>query len=146
MKGLDTERFNEIAAKVQDWMTVDDLVALCDHEEFWSLDFVENALADLKKVAVRRLVRMKRWQDDDGRPIELVSIVQRDVETNKSTRAYKQLALFEVDDFIQVIADRRERRDYFDGEIRRFVRIACDRFGEDVRDLLPFSDLGDDEG
>lgn len=130
--------FARIAAQVKDWMTTEDIITLCDEQNFWPYEFLENAIHSIKKVAVRNLARKRDYKDDDGNPIELVSIIQRNEAAEKDERAYKQLSLFDRRDYIQVIADRWRRRKYWDDEIRRFVRLAIENHGEGIQAMLPF--------
>jgi hypothetical protein len=110
---MSVKEFAPIAELVQDWMTIEDIVDLCDEHNFWPPEFLEGAVRQLKKVAVRNLARQIKF-DTQGNPIELVSLIQRNEKTGKEERAYKQQHLFVLDDYVQVIADRWRRRNYFD--------------------------------
>lgn len=145
MKSLSSKDFAEIAALVKDWMTVEDIIRLCDEHGFWPLEFIEDSLHELKKVAVRRLARLKTYTDPKGRPIELVSIVQRDRRSKTTTRVYKQLRLFKEDDFVQVINDRWHRRQYWDAETRRFLALAREKYGDQIQEQFPFIDFGEED-
>jgi hypothetical protein len=137
-RSLSSKEFARIAIQVEDWMTTDDIVTLCDQQNFWPYEFLEDAIANIKKVAVRNLARRKVYQDEAGNPIELVSIIQRNEEAQKDERVYKQLSLFEEFDFVQVITDRWDRRRYWDSEIKRFLKLALEKFGDHFQGLLPF--------
>jgi hypothetical protein len=125
---MSVKEFAPIAELVQDWMTIEDIVDLCDEHNFWPPEFLEGAVRQLKKVAVRNLARQIKF-DTQGNPIELVSLIQRNEKTGKEERAYKQQHLFVLDDYVQVIADRWRRRNYFDSEIRRFVHLVSEQHG-----------------
>ena len=146
MKGLSAKDFAQIAVQIQDWMTVEDIIRLCDEQGFWTSEFVDDSLTQLKKVAVRRLARSKGYTDTKGHSLELVSVIQRDKNSDRSTRAYKQLRWFQEPDFVQVIADRWQRRRYWDNEIRRFVDLAREKYGARIQSMLPFIDFEDFPG
>lgn len=131
--------FSEIAVEMNDWMTIEEIVKLCDDRGFWSEDFYESVLEKRKKEEVRRLAGSLR-EDALGNPIELISIIQRDDKSGQESRVYKQLDLFDIGDFVQVITDRFNRIKHFEAEIKRFVRLGTEKFGNRLQSLLPFID------
>lgn len=125
-------RFREIVIReCADWADVGAIVAACERHEFFPRHLIATAIESAKKRCVRGYMRSIRRYGH-----EFVSVIQT-TASGRQQRAYKQLALFDVADFVQVVADRLSRVQYFASEVERFARLAVQRFGDRAKDLLP---------
>ncbi len=107
--------------------TIDELVRIADEAGVWTDEMFTRGIAEAKKDVVRRLMRSKT-KDEDGNVIEWCSVVRKN-RKGETVQAYKQIAMFDVSDYVQVINDRYERRQYWDAEFRRYAMLAISRFG-----------------
>lgn len=71
---------------------------------------------------------------DTTQSYEFVSIIKC-LPDGGSEELYKQLALFEEGDFVQVVHDRVSRDQHSEAE--RFAGLALKKFGPRIKDLLP---------
>ena len=138
MTQTELQRFADVVAELPGWVTVDDVVVICDEREFWSDEFVGAALSVRKKEFVRKALREAK--DENGKSLDFINITIIDPKTESERRVYKQLELFEVPDFVQAITYYHDMRVHADKEIRRLVKAATERFGERIQSLLPFTD------
>lgn len=83
----------------QGWQTIDDLVDRLDNVNAWDDVDIEHAVRNWKKHQIRR--EIKKLKDSTGWPI-FASVVFVN-EDGDEIRGYKQEALFDRDDYQQVI-------------------------------------------
>lgn len=110
------------AVLAKTWATVDDIVKVLDKADYWSRDFKNKALERSKKVEVRRLMRANRGED--GLPV-FPSVTELDAE-GKLVRRYKQIALFNLDDFKKVIHYHLEQSDHHK-DIAKVYANRCEK-------------------
>lgn len=134
---VDKCRFAEIVARIDGWVSTEHIVALCDEGDFWTEEFSRHALLEQKKTRVRNLIASIHT-DANGREIEFLNLSQQD-ESGQDITVYKQLDLFEIDDFVQVVRDRYARYTRLDKEIRRLVQLAVNKFGSEAQLRLEFA-------
>ncbi len=91
--------FVDLLSGESDWMTIDEVVALCDEAGFWDRDFETRALANAKKAKIRRAIG--QLKDKHGLP-KFPSIMITDDEGVKK-RVYKQETLFDVEDYKTIV-------------------------------------------
>ncbi len=77
-------------------------------------------------------------RDEAGEKIEWASVIRKDVTGTKATRQYKQVALFNLDDFESIIRDRKQRIQEFRQELHRFCKLALARFGKRIQKRFDF--------
>lgn len=101
------ERFSEIAASLQGWATIDEIVDACNEAGFWGDEFLMEVENAAKKSAARKLMKSLR----SGNAPEWASIVTTD-ENGDEKRIYKQETLFDVEDYRQVVRYHVNRAKY----------------------------------
>ena len=127
------EKFSEIAASLQGWATIDQIVDACNAAGFWSDDFLTDAEDAAKKSAARKLMKTLRA---GGSP-EWASIVTTDEEGDEQ-RIYKQETLFDVEDYRQVVRYHVDRAKYHRETAQAYADRCEAKF--DVQLRLPFDD------
>lgn len=95
------------------WATIDELVSMLDHAEYWDDAFTAQAVAQRKKIHIRGVIR--NLKDKDGWPL-FASVVQTDEDGNE-IRIYKQEEFFDRDDYMQVV-------DYHVDIVRHHTKMA----------------------
>lgn len=135
------QRFADVVRSVNNWMTIDEFLALCDDHAVFDDDAQAAMVRNYKKAEIRKMLRRmaKHPPADTGDKIEWVNLIIQTPD-GRSQQVYKQLALFDAGDFVQVIRERMSRVDYWRKEVDRLVQVAVDRFGPRIQDMLPFND------
>lgn len=105
---FDRTMFLAITTKI-DWAGIDDLVDACDEADFWSDEFLTNAVGDAKKACVSHL--MKQLKDEEGMPL-FHSVENTDPETGQISKVYMQEVLFNADDYRVVIHYHQDKASY----------------------------------
>ncbi len=140
--GMTMQAFIE-ATRDARWATIEDLQARLDAIDFWTEDFKAASVDANKKTWIRREIR--RITDADGWPV-FASVSTIDPLTNDESRVYKQEAIFDRDDYLQVVQYHQRRAVYHEkmaagyagrAKLRLGMQIPMDlggmRAGEEVR-------------
>ncbi len=133
----DKARFQALMGNADAWMSIENLVGLCDREEFWKDDFIAGALGDAKKAHIRRLI--KQLKDEDKWP--LWASVETTNEEGETERVYKQELLFDPNDYRQVVEYHSKRASYHRKTAEGYAARCRKRF--DVQLHLAFDDSVD---
>jgi hypothetical protein len=119
IKQSEKSRFQVLLGDADCFDTIEELVAKCDQANFWADDFFETVVDVAKKSTIRRLIRDVK--DEFGWPS--IASIETINEAGETVRVYKQEALFDVEDYRQVIyyhGDRsRHHRNMAVGYARR---------------------------
>ncbi len=131
MSETQTERhtFEKLLGNVDKWATVDDIVALCDGEGFWSKDFLAQSEVQAKKSHVRRLIRQAK--DASGWPVW--ASVETVNEEGKTVRVYKQETLFGVEDYRQAISYHAGISKHHAAMVAGYARRCKKRFNRTIQ-------------
>lgn len=104
------DRFHKVMSQAgQSWASIEDLIALCDSSpDFWDPVWVASTLDIAKKTVIRKYIR--ELKDEANMPLwhSLVTVN----EDGEETRQYKQEALFDKEDYLQVIQYYIDRTSY----------------------------------
>lgn len=124
-------RFVE-AVQVQHWAPARELVRRLDEAGYWDPSLTAHALDQFKLSHVRRMVR--KIKDESGWPVVAsIELVQPD---GGKLRVYMPEALFDMDEYRQVIGYWRDRAHYSIEMANGYTRRAQHRYGEQLP--LPF--------
>ena len=104
----DRERFEQLTGNADAFLTIDQLVAICDEGAYWTDEFMQTSTRNAKKAHIRRLI--KTIKDDDDWPV-WASIDSTDEDGNM-LRVYKQELLFDVEDYRKVVTYHADRSAY----------------------------------
>ena len=88
------------------WASIDKIVDACDDADFWTDEFLDNAVQEAKKAIARRL--MKQLKDDEGMPL-FHSVLTKDTETGETAKVYLQEVLFNPADYESVIQYHQDK-------------------------------------
>jgi hypothetical protein len=136
------QRFADIVREVDGWMNIDQFLALCDEHGVFDAQAQAEMVTNYKKAEIRKMLRrMAKHSADDGmgKKCEWVNLIIQTPDGH-SQQVYKQLALFDAGDFVQVVRERMSRVKYWQAEVQRLVELAVARFGPRIQDMLPFKD------
>lgn len=133
---MEQETFGRILIGLPDWKSVDAIRRACDEQGFWSSRFIERCMDTAKNDVIRGLIRCVKLKDGEGQRDELVGVVQK--VNGKDVRAYKQLSLFDLGDFRQVIRFHTDRAGHHNEQVQRFCRLAVERFGDEAQEEFGF--------
>lgn len=133
---MEQEAFGRILVGLPDWKSVDSIRRACDEQGFWSEQFIERGLVTAKNDVIRGLVRRVKLKDGEGGHDELVGVIQK--INGKKERVYKQLSLFDADDFVQVVGFHTDRAGHHSKEAKRFIRLAIERLGGEMQERFEF--------
>lgn len=126
---MDRERFAEIMASAPGWNSIDSLVELLDESNYWTADFLETAERGIKTAFVRRTIKTLR--DDSKFPVW--ASVETTSEDGKPVRVYKQEALFDVEDYRQVVQYHTERASHHRRMATGYARRCEEKLGVQLR-------------
>ena len=134
-----TSKLEAVISKVGDWVGTRDILAHCEKAGAFT-DIDPNELITNAKLA---LIRQKMRAVGRANPEQLGEInewvsILRQGRSGRPERKYKQLSLFTLDDFVQVVMDRQRRRNYFDEEINRFIQLASAMYGQKAQGVFSF--------
>jgi hypothetical protein len=116
------------------WNTIDELLSLCEEEGYWTEDFLEKAVDEAKKSHIRKCI--KQLKDSDG--WDQWASVETQTAEGDTVRVYKQEALFDVEDYRQVVHYHNDRSDYHAKKAESYAARCQKRFN--VQLTLPFED------
>lgn len=108
------------------WANIDDLVAMLDAADFWDEAFLAEAAEHVKKSYIRG--NIKRIKDDAGWPL-FASVVTTNPMTGQEERRYKQEAIFDRDDYAQVVRYHLRRAEHHQQTAMGYARNAHARYG-----------------
>jgi len=128
----DKARFQEIMGNADQWNTIDELVDLCEQEDYWTEDFLEGAVVEAKKAHIRRFI--KQLHDDEGWSVW--ASVETQTEDGETIRRYKQEVLFDVEDYRQLVSYHSDRSAYHAKKAEGYATRCKQRFGTQL--TLPF--------
>lgn len=114
------------ATESASWADIDALVAMLDASDFWDDAFLAESIAARKKAYVRR--EIKQVKGADGWPV-FASIVTTNPETGEDERRYKQEAIFDPDDYFQVVRYHRRRADHHMRMATGYAERGAKRYG-----------------
>jgi len=136
------QRFAETVRDLDGWMNIDQFLALCDDHGVFDEQAQAEMITNYKKAEIRKMLRRMAKHPPADLKDEKIEWVNLIIQTpdGRSQQVYKQLALFDAGDFVQVVRERMSRVKYWQAEVQRLVDVAVDRFGPRIRDMLPFND------
>ena len=98
-----------MSQKTLSWASLEDIVTACDEaEDFWDAAWLTTAVDIAKKSLLRKFIR--EVKDESGMPL-WHSLVTVDADGTE-IRKYKQEALFDKEDYLQVIQYYVDRTTY----------------------------------
>ena len=103
----DKARFQELMGNTDAFVSIDELVTICDEAAYWSDQFMETVTAQAKKFHIRRLIKSLK---EDGWP--LWASVETTDEQGNPCRMYKQELLFDIEDYRKVVEYHHDRSNY----------------------------------
>jgi len=131
------QQMEEFVERVKPGQTIDQIAAACRAQVEIPADFAEQALDFKIKQTVRKF--LNRAVSADGMP-RLMSLPACDPVTGATIRCYKQVALFNRDDFCRAFAEADKRL----ARARRIVRGLEARyqrkFGKSLRQQMKLFD------
>jgi t-SNARE complex subunit (syntaxin) len=102
------DAFKEITASME-WKDIEGLISALDDSDYWTDEFYQKSEREAKAHHIRKM--MRSFKDEEGFP--QFASVEVNLPDGRTSRVYKQLDLFERDDFGQA-------RRYCVGKIRRY--------------------------
>lgn len=108
--------------------TKDELRELCIEHGLFGGEESARILRSYQDRVIRKLAR-KRIETDDGGVIELVNIVRHDIESGAKVHKYIQLPLLSLEDQVQLVNDRLDKKAYFHAEAKRYYDDGVIKFG-----------------
>lgn len=136
-----TDKFEAVLSKLSGWIGVHEILRRCDKAGAFE-EFAPDELITMAKLSLIRQKLRAHGKADPGaieQANEWVSILVQD-RSGRAERKYKQLALFDLQDYVQVVRDRSRRMKYFRDEIQRFVDLAVQKFGNKAQGVFSFTD------
>lgn len=134
-------RFYAVVRRLRSWHTINDIYGLCEKHSVFADADIEELVKRQKKAQIRRMLRQIGRTDTSGadaEEVEWINLIRQTAE-GRQEQVYKQLSLFDENDFVQVIQERRSRVEFWQSEVDRLIRIAVDRFGPRFKqDFLSF--------
>ena len=122
------EQFQALIADLGE-TTVDQIKDRLDAHNHWDEDFYTAVLDRAKRSDIRQALR--RLKGPDGRPL-WYSVVGNAEEEDAGKRLYKQEALFNVEDYRQVIGAAIARAQYWQGQAAHLRDNLHKRYGEQL--------------
>jgi hypothetical protein len=129
-------KFVDAVSSLDGWEKTEDFLKICDEKGVFDGVPIEDMVANAKKSAIRRMIRQVHLIPGNHEQREWVSIHIMNADGETET-AYKQLELFDVDDFVQVIKDRCQRVQSWKREVDRFFKLAKEKYGNRIDELFP---------
>ncbi len=108
------------------WADIDALVALLDASEFWDEAYLADAIDQRKKAYIRR--EIKQVKDPDGWPV-FASVTTLNPESGEEERRYKQEAIFDRDDYAQVVRFHQRRAQHHVQMAQGYAEHGRQRYG-----------------
>lgn len=140
MKTKTARTLEDVLSDLQGWFGIGEIVERCERAGAFSHYEDDELIGMAKRTLIRQRLRASGKADpgDLTNSNEWVSILIQ-TKAGKRERKYKQLALFDLGDFVQVVRERQDRITYWRAETDRFVKLAVARFGKRAQSMFGFT-------
>jgi hypothetical protein len=118
------EVFKQITAS-QRWLSIQELIDALDGSDFWDEQFYEKSEREAKAHFIRKM--MRSFKDETGFP--QFASVEVALPDGQISRIYKQLDLFERDDFTQTRAYCKSKIRHFNYLYEGYTKRELQKFG-----------------
>ncbi len=114
------------ATETAAWVGIDALVAMLDAADYWDEGFLETVEQVAKKAHARQ--QIKQVTDGNGFPL-FANVTTIDPISGKQERTYKQEAMFDRDDYVQVVRFHQHVAEYHTRRAAENAKRGHDRYG-----------------
>ena len=115
--------------------TIDEMREIFEEENFWTEDELADATREFKNKELRSRAR-KKFIDEDGILREQVNIKREESGPSEKQHFFVWTDECEKEDLEWVIVDRMNKRQFFHSEIKRFLDVYEERFGDTARAIF----------